>query len=351
MFLEKVAKMDFEEYITCIRSSLNAPKVFLKRKPKEMRINLCNEKTLLAWKANLDIQIALEPYGCASYIVGYTSKSQRGMSAQLDAAAKEARKGNFDLKKQVRHIGYVFSNCVEVCAQEAVYLVRQIPLTKCTRDIVFINTSTPEERIFLLKLKSILDKLPAESTDIESNNVIQRYSKRPKQLQKFCLADYVSKVDVIYPKGDKLPGKLEDKNDDGNDERSSGDDNEDSLKDENDADNSNSSDLLYKTKNEIRYKKRKVPRIIRYIRYNKKYIAENYYRERLMLFTPWRNGQKYLIASFDTFEAHYNSLKTSTESKSNEYEHHTEELELARQMMEDEKNAFDQIAPNTEQEK
>ena len=66
----------------------------------------------------------------------------------------------------MRHIGNVFSNCVEVSAQEAVYLVLRIPLTKCTRDIVFINTSTPEERIFLLKPKSILDELPAESADI-----------------------------------------------------------------------------------------------------------------------------------------------------------------------------------------
>ena len=133
---------------------------------------------------------------------GYVSKSQTGMSAQLDAAAKEARKGkgNSDLKKQIRHIGNVFSNFVEVSAQEAVYLDLQIPLTKCTRDIVFANTSTPEERVFLLKTKSVLDELPAESTDIESSNVIQWYSKRPKQLQKFCVADYVSKVDVIYPK-------------------------------------------------------------------------------------------------------------------------------------------------------
>ena len=190
---------------------MKAPKVFLKRKTKDMRINLFNEGILLAWKANLDIQIVLEPYGCASYIVGYISKSQRGMSAQLDAAAKEARKGNLDLKKQVRHIGNVFSNCVEVSAQEAVYLDLQIPLTKCTRDIVFVNTSVPEERIFLLKPKAALDELPAESTDVESDNVIQRYSKRPKQLSKFCLADYVSKVDIIYPKGNKVPEKVNDK--------------------------------------------------------------------------------------------------------------------------------------------
>ena len=84
--------MDFEEYICCIRSSLKA-------KTKEMRINPFNENTRVAWKANLDIQIVLEPYGCASYIIDYISKSQRGMSAQLGAAAKEARRGNLDLKK------------------------------------------------------------------------------------------------------------------------------------------------------------------------------------------------------------------------------------------------------------
>ena len=60
-----------------------------------------------------------------------------------------------------------------------------------------------------------------------------------------------------------MPEKLEEKNDDGNDESSSSDDNEGSLEDENDADNGHSSDLLYKTKNGIRYKKRNVPRIIR----------------------------------------------------------------------------------------
>ena len=146
-FLEKNARMDFEDYICCIRSSLKAPMVFLKRKVKEMRINPFNENILLSWKANLDIQIVLEPYGCASYIVVYINKSQRGMSTQLEAAAKEARRGNLDLKKQVRHIGNVFSNCVEVSAQEAVYLDLQVPLTKCTRDIVFINTSYQKKNI------------------------------------------------------------------------------------------------------------------------------------------------------------------------------------------------------------
>ena len=218
-----------------------------------MRINLFNEGILLAWKANLDIQIVLEPYGCASYIVGYISKSQSGMSAQLDAAAKEARKRNLDLKKQFKHIGNVFSNCVELSAQEAVYLDLQIPLTKCTRHIVFVNTSVPEDRIFLLKPKAAHDELPAESTDVEYDNVIQGYSKRPRQLSKFCLADYVSKVDIIYPKGDEFPEKVNDKNDDDRCDSSSSNESEDSL----DGDNNQKSDLLYKTKNGKNIRKEK----------------------------------------------------------------------------------------------
>ena len=84
------------------------------------------------------------------------------------------------------------------------YLVLQIPLTKCTRDTVFINTSLPENHAFLLKPKSVLDELPPNSTEIESDNVIY-YSKRPRLLQNWCLADYVSEPDAVYPKEDSLP--------------------------------------------------------------------------------------------------------------------------------------------------
>ena len=63
--------MDYDDCIRCIRSSLKAPNVFLKQKTKEMRLNLFNENILLAWKANIDIQVVLEPYGFASYIDGY----------------------------------------------------------------------------------------------------------------------------------------------------------------------------------------------------------------------------------------------------------------------------------------
>ena len=41
-----------------------------------------------------------------------------------------------------------------------------------------------------------------------------------------------------------------------------------------------------------------------------------------MLFIPWRNEEKDIIPGFETFEAHYEALKTSIEPRSNEYEHY-----------------------------
>lgn len=90
-FLAEVLEMNEEEYIKIIRSSLSGPKVFLERRPCEVRINPYMKVVLSAWKANHDLQFVLDPYACAMYIVSYISKSQKGMGALLDQAAKEAR--------------------------------------------------------------------------------------------------------------------------------------------------------------------------------------------------------------------------------------------------------------------
>ena len=90
--------------------------------------------------------------------------------------------------------------------------------------------------------------------------------------------------------------------------------------------------LKHIAKNGTKYKYRNVPRVIRY---NLKKDLANHYRELLMLCMPWRNEQIDLLGPFKTNTAHYNSIKISLEAKHND-EHHTEELELARQMMESE---------------
>ena len=110
----------------------------------------------------MDIQFVLDVYACAVYIVNYISKGQKGMSQLLTQACNEARNGNSSIKQQVRDIGSKFINDVEISAQEAVYIVLQLPMRKASREIVFVHTSPAEERVQLLKPLDELQHLEDE---------------------------------------------------------------------------------------------------------------------------------------------------------------------------------------------
>ena len=99
----------------------------------------------------MDIQSVLDVYACAMYIVSYISKAQKGISEILRVACDEARKGNATIKQQVRDIGNKFLNNFEISAQEAVYIVLELPIKKSSGQVVFVNTSPPEDRVKLLK--------------------------------------------------------------------------------------------------------------------------------------------------------------------------------------------------------
>ena len=158
-------EMSEDDYIQAIRTSIKTTTVFLKRTPQEIRVNPYMRNVLDIYNANHDIQFVTDPYACAVYIVAYMSKSQRGMSLLLNNACKEVRQGNTNLRQQVRTIGNKFVNAVEVSAQEAAYLVLQMAITSASCTIVFIPTSRPEDRIFLMKSKASLQKMDPNDTN------------------------------------------------------------------------------------------------------------------------------------------------------------------------------------------
>ena len=90
--------------------------------------------------------------------------------------------------------------------------------------------------------------------------------------------------------------------------------------------------------------------MIRYVRFNKKNDKEHYCRERLLLFFPLRNEQLDIKGSHDTFEAHYLQQKNLIDVKVQQYEHHVEELEQARELAENDYHAYDEIAPGTQEQ-
>ena len=134
------------DYVLAIRSSINCPAIFLKRTLNELRINNYNSACLHAWRANMDVQFVLDVYACAMYIVSYISKAQKGMGELLCKACAEAREGNANIKQQVWvcDIGNKFLNSVEISAQEAVYIILQLPM-RSPQEMLYLSTHLPPQ--------------------------------------------------------------------------------------------------------------------------------------------------------------------------------------------------------------
>ena len=193
-----------------------------------------------------------------------------------------------------------------------------------------------------------MSKLPDDGDPWAPNNLLTPEQK--KNTSWTPVGQATDKVDIIYPKGNKFHEIVEYRNEDSICDKNSSDENDSSEDEAFVENNSTASDLIHIAKNGTKYKYRKVPKVIRYVRYNQTKDPENYYREQLMLFMPWRNEQKYLLGSFETYRAHYNTMKEQIEVKRNQFQHPSGELELARQMMEAEEAEYDELAPNAEQE-
>ena len=303
-FLQNL-NLTHDDYILALRSSLKTATVFLRRSPGELRINSYNPDCMLAWRANHDVQYILDVFSCAAYVTSYVAKTERGMSDLLRSACQEAKQGNVNLKQQVRLIGNKFLNNVEVSAQEAVLILLQIPLKQASRQVTFINTSPPEERVYLLKTN--LEQLP-DDAEVAESNLISRYIHRPAQLESVTLADFAALYDGVCPtqtavRHDSAPHSNAD------------------------------TDVLQETQCLRQPKRRRVPRVIRSARFNADKNPEKHAREQLMLYTPWRNEVHDLYGGFGTYADRYECTKSSLVSQLQTYEPFSPALDDAQVMI------------------
>ena len=185
--------MSNDDYILAVYSAIVRPQFYPKRHPCEIHINNYMQNCLHIWRANHDIQPCLSPYAMIEYVLNYVTKGQKCMSTKME---KAANKGNMDLKQSVQHIGNVCLNAIERGQEEAAFLFLQAAMTFMSRESVFINTSPPSERTFLVKSKKDLEQMDPESTDIAVDNFIRHYQKRPHQMESYCLANFTSKVNI-----------------------------------------------------------------------------------------------------------------------------------------------------------
>ena len=337
-FLQSI-NLSQEEYLLAIRSSITDPKVFLKRSPDAIRVNGYS----LDIMNNHDIQFVLDAYACAMYIVSYISKGQRGMSELLRKTCEEAKHNGSDIRSQVRAIGNKFTRHSEMSAQEAVFISLQMPLRRSSRSVIFINTSPPEERPFILKSDELLQILPDDSVDIQSTNVFSRYKERPRKINDMCLADFATWYDLVTKNKKRTSKKVHDP------KESDMEDNEDDNPNQDITEDSNQG--LIKLPSGSTLRKRKKSKVLRCVRYDVKKDPENHFRELLLLFYPWWDEAR-LLGSSSTYEDKYNLFKIEIDAKRNEYQHFSEQLDLAERQMEEnlENNdeRFDEVAPTVQ---
>ena len=263
-----------ETYIRVIRCQLKRAKVFLKRSPSEIRTNAYNRDILKLHRANMDIQFILDPYACVKYILNYINKSDRGMSAILKNVVEECKQGVLTHRQKLYRICSKFINCSEVSVQEAVFILLRLQLSRASRDTIFINTGERDSRIRILKKKSELKKLQADSNDIMSDGLLEYYENRPDELESLCLADFAAMYTI--KKGREFRPE-----------------NEDLIEEAEDVEKKAKALPLKSNLGRVIIRKR--PRVIRFRKYQRKRDPEHYFREKVMLYLPWRNEERDIL--------------------------------------------------------
>ena len=68
-------------------------------------------------------------------------------------------------------------------------------MRKSSWQIIFINTSPPNERVELLKPMDDIKNMEDDSEEIYTSGLLNRYCKRPQKLENLTLTDWAARYD------------------------------------------------------------------------------------------------------------------------------------------------------------
>lgn len=174
-----IENMDY--YVKILRHGITRPKVFLKRSMADIWTCPFNTHVSRVLQSNMDIQFILDAFACAAYVAKYINKSERGFSS-LHRALIEIRNEDpeLDYEACMKQLGIQVLNKIEICTQEAAWILLRLPMCERSRAIRFIPTKHPAERYLVRKRKSKMDAeaLSGSSTNVWTTNVIHRYEAR-----------------------------------------------------------------------------------------------------------------------------------------------------------------------------
>ena len=237
-------------------------------------------------------------------------------------------------------MGNKFINAVETSEQECCFDLLELPFTQSSVRVEFISTCPPDERVFIAKDENTLRNMKSTSTDIKLPGIIDKYSKRPSQLYNWCLADYVSQLDTRKCNENEKDDIYYN--------------NEDWYSDEDITNKQEDTTCrlfpIYLKGGRVLYKREK-KKVIRFVNYRKNLDPENFYREKLLLYTPWQCEEKDLFHGKNTYYEAYELKKDLIFAKMMDYEPLSRILHEAEQeYQKNDDDHFDDLVPSTQNE-
>lgn len=350
------ADLTMEEFMQSMSFLSKKISIQLKREPKDAWVNNYNPELLKAWNGNMDLQYITDAWACIMYILSYISKAEHEMSALLKQALEDARTGDCNVVKEMRHIGNVYLQNREVSAQEAVYRVTGMKLKDCSRQVIYVPTD-PNPTKMSLPLKTIQAKTKTDSDDIWMTSIVDRYKARPDQppFPDMCLAYFVSNYRVLTSLNSKQSERAEQNTDD--------------QAPDNEGETTESSPIiqLQNGKGYIQKRSRGSPAIVKTARYPRLKFPEKYIHNLLALYLPFRTDEQLGPGPYETFENFYEQaavklagadmperVLTIVERNRQQFELAAASIDLAMDQMQENpvlEDAWAQIAPSTENER
>ncbi|KAG5675496.1 hypothetical protein PVAND_005392 [Polypedilum vanderplanki] len=316
-------KMTEENYIIALRSNLKNVKILYKRSVSSVMTNSYNPTLFEIVGCNHDLQFVANEFEAITYMFKYTMKKDEGMSELLSETVKKCKEGNQDMITCLKQLTSTFYNSSFICAQQAVDEVLGHPATFFSNACQFINTNVPEKRISMRKSSKDIASMEDDDEDICKIDLIEKYANRPSDMENLTLADFVA---WWAPNTKKVKDKSE---------RDQSSDDEDSSNSDNEEKKESKMHIIPQYNQSGKYKKRRQPRVIRFVNFKKEKDMANYKREQCMLYYPWRSEETELLNSEAVtarFQAHYGEIIANAAQYS---KYTVEELEILRQEVEE----------------
>ena len=181
--------------------------IFPRRNLSNLFTNNFNTNLMALHPANHDIQLCVDPYAVAQYVVGYLSKNESGISVLLKKVEEEC--SNLSSIQKINKLAAVLDKHREVSIQECVYRLLGLPMAKFSVKVKYLNTSKPEKRDGLLR--NDLDNLDSDEAAFYPSPH-QYYERLPDnwyinndttevKKSELCLADWWSEYEH-HPSGE-----------------------------------------------------------------------------------------------------------------------------------------------------